>query len=113
MNDEWRRVPELRSPDQHRHEIDNSREDGCSVVRLEVADQHLNSYGIAHGGIVATLLDTAAGQTACAFLDRERAIPVLTISLNISYLAPCKPGPVCCIGRVLGGGRTSVLGPFP
>ena len=91
------------------YEIERINPDGGAIVSLQVDERHLNGHGIAHGGIVATLLDTAAGHTAATFFDQDRNISIVTVSMNISYLAPCTPGRVVCTGHVLGGGKTSVV----
>ena len=69
------------------------RSDGASRVELVVREEHANSRGIAHGGVLASLMDTAAG-AAIVFqpsLDGQGAV---TVSLAASYLAPAKVGDV-------------------
>ncbi len=89
-------------------EVDNSRADGCSIVTLDVGPQHMNLYGIAHGGIVAVLLDTACGQTASTYFDPVELPAIVTVSLTVSFLSPCLPKRVTCLGRPIGGGRKTV-----
>lgn len=86
-------------------DVDISDPDGCARAGLTIGDAHLNSQGILHGGMIATLLDVACGNTASARFDREAHPPVLTLSLNISYVAGASGGRVTATGRYTGGGR--------
>jgi uncharacterized protein (TIGR00369 family) len=83
------------------------RETGGAEVTLVVGPQHLNRSGIPHGGLLATLLDTAAG-FAIAFAEGpETAKPAVTLSLSILYLGQAKLGDtLVATGRHTGGGRT-------
>ena len=60
----------------------------CLGVR--VMAEHLNSIGIAHGGFLATVADTAFG----AVMRRQLALPVPpgTVTLNVDYLAGVREG---------------------
>ncbi|PZO65838.1 MAG: PaaI family thioesterase [Paracoccus denitrificans] len=83
--------------------------EGRTRVTLDVGPQHLNYHGIAHGGIVAVLLDTASGQAASThFMTGAERPAVLTITLTVNFLRPCLPGPVQAIARATGGGRKTV-----
>ena len=52
-------------------------------VRLElfVGERHTNPYGLLHGGMMATLVDTAMG-AACLAQNKK----VVTVSLTIDYM---------------------------
>ena len=39
--------------------------EGQAVVELEIGPPHLNRAGVVHGGVLATLLDTALGYAGC------------------------------------------------
>ena len=73
---------------------------------LDVDERHLNRHGVLHGGIVATLLDVAAGVTASMMHDPQGLTPVSTVSLNINYVAPGRIGPIRATGQRTGGGRS-------
>lgn len=51
---------------------------------------HLNPLGIAHGGFLATLADTAFGFVLRA--ESEREYPPVTASLTMDFLAPARHG---------------------
>ena len=66
---------------------------------------HYSPYGMVHGGLAATLLDSATG---CAIQARLLAGEgYATLNLTVSYLRPITPdtGTVRCIGNVVSMGR--------
>ena len=64
--------------------------EGSCVVELTVAQMHLNLGGMAHGGVHATLLDTAMGGTLISMMSKEEWSA--TAQLDISYLNAAHPG---------------------
>lgn len=74
---------------------------------LEITDLHLNRLGVLHGGVSATLLDTASGITASLSDDPQTLTPFVTLSLNISYMAPARSGMVRAIARITGGSKAT------
>ena len=66
-------------------------DDGGPVLGLCAADEHCNAAGAVHGGLLASLCDSACGQTIRARADGGIAGAV-TISLTVDYLAPARPG---------------------
>jgi uncharacterized protein (TIGR00369 family) len=73
-------------------------------VHLLPDERHLQHDGIVHGGVLATLADTAvamAGHTLVAAGER-----VVTVEFKISYLRPALAEPLVCRGRVLRPGRS-------
>ena len=89
-------------------EVDLSDPDGFARCHLTITEDHLNSQGIVHGGIIAMLLDVACGNAASAWFDREQHPVVLTIALNTNYVAAVDAGRVTAVGRTAGGGRKLV-----
>jgi len=67
-----------------------SAADGSSVVRFEATEEHLNQAGTLHGGVLATLVDTAMGM-AVRSTTGEGDVPA-TSQLTVTYLRPGKPG---------------------
>lgn len=72
-------------------------------VELDVGPQHLNLFGTMHGGLIATLADTATGLAMLTAL--EAGTTHLTTSLSVTFLAPGRAGAVTSRGRVLKHGR--------
>ncbi|HSD49411.1 MAG TPA: PaaI family thioesterase [Actinomycetota bacterium] len=77
--------------------------EGAVDVALEAAPQHLNLMGTVHGGVLATLADTATGLAYRTVL--EPGTTFTTIQLQITYLAPGRAGLVVARGRVVKRGR--------
>lgn len=94
------------------YDIDLSAEDGTVRITLEVQAQHLNRNQTLHGGIHAMMLDAAAGFAASRRLagEADSLVPVVTLSLNTSFLAPAGLGPVVVRGWATGGGYKIVYG---
>lgn len=65
-------------------------EDGRATVVFEARDEHLNAAGTLHGGVLATLVDTAMGSAVRSATDDED-VPA-TSQLTVTYLRPGKPG---------------------
>ena len=85
--------------------IDLSPTGGGAACFLDITPGHLNRNGMLHGGIMTILLDVACGYAASLSFDQTAIAPVLTISLNMSYVAPVAEGRVTAIGTVTGSGR--------
>lgn len=66
--------------------------DGAAHVEMELAPQHLNTFGGAHGGVTMTLLDYTMAMAATArghHADTER-MSVVTIEMKTSFLQPAQ-----------------------
>ena len=88
------------------YDIDLSAEDGSTRVTLTVIEQHLNRNRSLHGGIVAMILDAAAGFAVSRYLAPDGDALLVTVTLNIQYLAPgLENATVTAVGRRVGGGR--------
>jgi uncharacterized protein (TIGR00369 family) len=68
-------------------------------VSLQVETRHLNLAGTLHGGLIATLADTATGLALRTTLDAGTTS--LTSSLSVTFLRPGHPGKVTAMGRVV------------
>ncbi|MFA5891493.1 MAG: PaaI family thioesterase [Actinomycetota bacterium] len=79
--------------------------EGTSEVRLTLEPHHLNPGGIAHGGVIASLLDVAIGLAHRTQLDHSSAH--VTIQLQINYLRAVTAGTITAHGTsVHAGSRT-------
>lgn len=78
------------------------------VARLDMpvdATKHTNLYGVAHGGALASLADTAMG-IACATVGNR----VVTLDMNINYIKGAKPAKaITCIGKVVHCGNKTMV----
>ncbi len=75
--------------------------EGRTRLRLVLAPEHANNLGIAHGGVICTLLDVALGTAARLRAGR----PVLTLDMQTRFLAPGR-GVLTAEGRVTRAGRS-------
>jgi uncharacterized protein (TIGR00369 family) len=80
-------------------------ERGRVLVALEPSEDHLNPAGTVHGGLAATLLDSAMGLAVQSTL--ERGFAQTTVEFKISLIRPITPdtGRITAEGRVLNCGR--------
>ncbi len=76
-------------------------DEGVGRVTADAGEQHLNPHGSVHGGLLATMLDTAMG-TAVRAAGGEQPV---TVSLTITYLDPGRPGPLTATARVRKRGK--------
>ena len=76
---------------------------GYIEVGLALGQQHQQQTGFAHGGLVATLADLAAGFAAVTLTPEGTG--VVTAELKISYLHPGVGEQLTAIGWVLKAGR--------
>ena len=84
------------------HELDEGR----IVFKVQPAEYHYNPIGVAHGGLAATILDTAM---ACAIQTTlPLGIACTTIEMKLNYLRPLTSttGMVFCEGKIISVGRT-------
>jgi len=76
---------------------------GEAVLAFEMRDQLKQPHGILHGGITATLIDTAmAFAVVTELAEGEKAS---TIDLTIHYLRPHTEGTVTCTAKVVRAGK--------
>ena len=78
-------------------------EDGTARLQLEATEEHLNPAGTVHGGVLATLVDTAMG-AAVRSSTGEHDVPA-TSQLTATYLHPGSPGLLEVTGRVVTQGE--------
>jgi uncharacterized protein (TIGR00369 family) len=73
-------------------------EDGASRLSFEATEEHLNAAGTLHGGVLATLVDTAMGMAVRTTTD-DGEVPA-TSQLTVTYLRPGRPGRVEVTARL-------------
>lgn len=76
-----------------------------AVVAYEVRADHLNRTGRLHGGVIASLLDTAAGYAGCHCDVPGETRTTVTLSITVNFLASAVEGSLRIEGRRTGGGR--------
>ncbi len=73
--------------------------DGRARFELTVREAHLNPNGVAHGGVIYSLADTAMG--AALFSALERGQSCTTLEIKINYLAPVTSGELAAEASVV------------
>jgi uncharacterized protein (TIGR00369 family) len=78
---------------------------GRVVVTAQPSGAHLNPAGTVHGGLAATLLDSAMGLAVQSTL--EKGVGQTTLEFKISLVRPITPdtGPIRAEGTVMSRGR--------
>jgi uncharacterized protein (TIGR00369 family) len=84
-------------------------EEGRVVVTLVPQEFHYNPLGSVHGGVIATLLDTAAGCSVHTTLPA--GVGYTSLDLTTKFLRPVTvdSGRLRCEGTVLSRGRRTAL----
>lgn len=82
-------------------------ERGRVVFRMPVLEKHKQVHRVVHGGVVATLADTAGG--FAAFLAAPEGSLVATIEMKINFLEPVGEGEIKADARVLRLGKTTCV----
>lgn len=73
--------------------------DGEADLSMTIADKHLQTLGIVHGGVIASLLDSVAWWAAFAAHTPGDAVHLVSVDLKLNYLAALKSGTVTAKGR--------------
>ena len=73
-------------------------------VRVDIQPHHMQPYGIVHGGVIATLIDTATFWAAFARLPEDAGL--VNVDLKLNYLKALSEGVLIAEGRCLRPGRS-------
>jgi uncharacterized protein (TIGR00369 family) len=84
------------------------RESGEPEVRIAVRPFLLNRSGVAHGGVVCTLMDEAIGWAA--YHSVGEGAQLVTVELKINFLEATTGGTLTGQGRVIRQGKHLVVG---
>lgn len=76
--------------------------DACRIV-LELGERHMQPFGIVHGGVLATLIDTATFWAG--FLRLPEDAGLVNVDLKLNYLKAVAGGKLRAEGRCLRAGR--------
>ncbi|TDD30102.1 PaaI family thioesterase [Kribbella turkmenica] len=84
-------------------------EEGKVTVLMPVAEFHYNPLGTVHGGIIATLLDTAAGCTVHSTLPAGVGYTSLDLMTRFVKPVTIASGLLRCEGAVISRGRRTAV----
>ena len=76
---------------------------GLVQIAFQAGPEHVNLQGLVHGGMLATLADTAMGLAVRTGLEPGRRH--VTVQLGIEFLAPGRAGRIIAHGRTVKIGR--------
>ena len=77
-----------------------------AVVECEVSQPYANTQGVAHGGLISGLIDTAAG-IATKLAAGDARLAVATVSLTFNYHRPGRVGRTLrAVGKRIAGSGT-------
>ncbi len=79
-------------------ELDHAR------IELEISACHLQPFGMVHGGVIATLIDTATFWAAFLSLPDDHGL--VNVDLKLNYLRSLGAGTMVATGHCLKSGRT-------
>jgi uncharacterized protein (TIGR00369 family) len=80
-------------------------QNGFARVEAPLAPHMANRQGLPHGGMHATLMDTAMGFAGCFTGEADKSQMALTLTMTVNYLAQAQGTRLIAEGRKTGGGR--------
>lgn len=83
----------------------HSVENGYSVFELDPAEYHYNPFATVHGGILATLLDTAMTSAVITTLPQGKTCSTVEIKVNFVRPVTAATGVLRCEARPVHVGR--------
>ncbi|MCC7132046.1 MAG: PaaI family thioesterase [Gemmatimonadales bacterium] len=73
-------------------------------IELDIAECHLQPFGIVHGGVIATLIDTATFWAGFGSIPEDAGL--VNVDLKLNYLQSVASGRLVAVGRAIRSGRT-------
>lgn len=67
-----------------------SRENGAIIIGMRITDNHTNMRGIAHGGMLASLADSALGLGLTMHCEGRQSF--VTVNLSTDFIDAARPG---------------------
>mgnify|MGYP000856806709 FL=1 len=79
--------------------------EGTAVFEINCSEFHYNPLGTVHGGVIATLLDSAMSCAVHTLLPAGSGYT--TVEMKVNFVRPilADTGPLRCVGTVIHGGR--------
>jgi uncharacterized protein (TIGR00369 family) len=83
--------------------------DKRAVVSVRLDAEKRNIRGVAHGGVVASIVDIAMGTAASGGNYQNRSRLVVTVELKINYLAPATGNELVAVAEVVRLGSRAIV----
>jgi uncharacterized protein (TIGR00369 family) len=77
---------------------------GLAKIELLLSTVHLQPFGLVHGGVIATLIDTATFWAVFMSLDEDAGL--VNVDLKLNYLRPATHGRLHAQGRSIKEGKS-------
>ena len=79
--------------------------EGTAVFEIDCSEFHYNPLGTVHGGVIATLLDSAMSCAVHTLLPAGSGYT--TVEMKVNFVRPilADTGPLRCVGTVIHSGR--------
>jgi uncharacterized protein (TIGR00369 family) len=74
-------------------------------IRLPFRDDLTNDGTYYHGGVIASVMDTAGAAAAWSNHDFDKGARASTVAMTIQYVGACKRSDLLCHGRAVRRGR--------
>lgn len=81
---------------------------GYSLLDIDVQNKHLHPFEAVHGGVFASIIDSAAFWAV--FCEVDENVGMTSVDLKVNYLAPAQSGKLIARGRRIKLGKTLALG---
>jgi len=82
-------------------------EPGDATLSLQIRDDFKQNAGVVHGGVVASLIDSATAFAILPLLNADER--TTTVDLTISYLRPLTAGSMVARAKVLRAGKRLIV----
>jgi uncharacterized protein (TIGR00369 family) len=76
-----------------------------AAIRLPFRDDLTNDGTYYHGGVIASVMDTAGAAAAWSNHDFDKGARASTVAMTIQYVGACKRSDLLCHGRAVRRGR--------
>lgn len=76
---------------------------GRAKLRMKVRPRHMQIHGVVHGGVLASLADTAAG--LALYLGLPSGSRAATVEMKMNFLEPVRGGTVFAEAQILRQGK--------
>jgi uncharacterized protein (TIGR00369 family) len=81
---------------------------GRAEMQVQVTGRLTQDAGVAHGGVAATLIDSAVGLAVCTMLKPEEV--TTTVEMKVNFTAPAIPGLLRASARIIQRGKRIAVG---
>ncbi len=81
---------------------------GSCTIEINLDQKHFQPFGVAHGGVFASIIDAAAFWAVYSEVDES--LGMTSVDLKLNYLAPAFSGNLIATGVRIKLGRTLGLG---